>query len=83
MMHSSVADLTTLLDDFLSLEKVESGQMELELVPTPIRPMLQTAVAAFTAALSHRSLEVAVAVDLQVPTSVILDPHRSVCATVV
>ena len=76
VMEHSVKSISKLLDDFLSLEKAETGKLEIEVEPISLRQFLRQNVKGFTVPLSRRSLRVVIRLDPRLPAYFVADPHR-------
>ena len=54
-------------DSFLSIEKMEEGRMELEMVSVSPRAVLEETLRVFTAAIEHKHIAVTIECDPSVP----------------
>ena len=68
--------LGKILDDFLSLAKIEDGRMELELVDVNIAAWLHELTTIFAFALRSKRLQLHVLVDPSMPRSIYVDGNR-------
>lgn len=66
--------LLKLVNDILDLSKLEAGKLELQLVPTDLKTLLEGVVQPWKAALEHR--KVTVTVDLPEGLHLLADPER-------
>jgi signal transduction histidine kinase len=65
-----------LLDDFLSIAKIEDGRMELEPVDLEVKAWLQVTTAVFTNALRAKHLQLHVSIAPDVPRYINADGNR-------
>jgi signal transduction histidine kinase len=65
-----------LLDDFLSIAKIEDGRMELEPVDLDVALWLQVTIAVFTTALRAKRLTLSVSVSSDLPRVIKADGNR-------
>lgn len=68
--------LLGLISDILDLSKIESGRMEIETLPCPLRECLQEVFCSFEPALREKNLSVSLDIDSSVPATVVTDPKR-------
>lgn len=59
MVQSSARDLLSLVNDLLDLTRIESGKVQLELVPTPSRPVIDEVLALLQPQARGKGLELA------------------------
>jgi PAS domain S-box-containing protein len=74
--RTSAASLLSLLNDILDLSKVEAGRVELEAAVFSVRRTLDDAARTFDVCALDKGLELAVAVEPEVPEFVVGDPLR-------
>lgn len=76
MMKSASEFMTDTLDNVLSLQKIEEGKFELELVPFSFEQMLLRVFSAFRGAATKKNMSLSHTILPLVPLSVIGDVHR-------
>ena len=59
MVQSSARDLLSLINDLLDLTRIESGKVELDLVPLPCRPVIDEVLALLQPQARNKGLELA------------------------
>lgn len=72
----SISSMGKLLDDFLSLAKIEDGRMELEAAEVDVLAWLREATSVFTNALRAKRLRLLVCVAPDVPPVILADGNR-------
>ena len=75
-IRSCGKSLLDLMSDILDLSKIESGRMDLELVPCSLRECLGEVLASFGPALQSKNLFVALHVGDSVPGELVTDPKQ-------
>lgn len=73
--HAS-AQLRRIIDDILSLSKLESGTAQLDQVPFDFRSNLEDAVCMMSAEIGDRKLELSLLVESNIPAKLAGDPNR-------
>ncbi|MFA7344716.1 MAG: ATP-binding protein [Terrimicrobiaceae bacterium] len=68
--------LLGLISDILDLAKVESGRMDLEMLPCSLRECLREVFVSFEPALRSKNLSVSIHVGDSVPGEIVTDPKR-------
>jgi PAS domain S-box-containing protein len=68
--------LSRLIDDILDLSKVESGLLELEIIPFSLRRTLETLQSNIQMVAQNKALSVELEIDEQMPDELIGDPTR-------
>ncbi len=68
--------LSRLIDDILDLSKVESGILELEIIPFSLRKILETLQSNVQMVAQSKSLSVELEIDEQMPDELVGDPTR-------
>ena len=63
----STSVMSKLLDDFLSLEKIEAGKLKLEMTTFPIENLLHASLSSFVLAAENRNVQLFLSVDDRVP----------------
>jgi signal transduction histidine kinase len=76
LLQNSAASMTKLLNDFLSLEKVEEGKFELEVVDFAPREMVRDAARMFANPLAARQLTLTTDISAAVPATMRGDVHK-------
>jgi PAS domain S-box-containing protein len=75
-VHDSALTLLALLNDILDFSKIEAGKLELEEVSFSVRDVIGDALRIESLRADRKGLELALAVDSQVPEQLIGDPLR-------
>jgi len=73
---SSAKSLLTLLNDILDLSKLESGKMDIEIIPFSIQELLQDVTEIIKVAASNKGLDLKFNIDNTVPACLQGDPTR-------
>jgi len=68
--------LLGLISDILDLSKIESGRMDIEMLPCPLRECLKEVFVSFEPALRSKNLSVSLDVGDSVPAEIVTDPKR-------
>ena len=68
--------LLSLISDILDLSKIESGRMDLEMVPCSARECLREVVSSFDPVLKAKALSVSTHVGNSLPEEIVTDPKR-------
>ena len=76
MIRDSGRALLDLINDILDFSKIEAGRLELEATPFDPTLTLEDAVMGFAERAASKGLELAVAVDPEVPRAMVGDPGR-------
>ncbi|XP_024516536.1 probable histidine kinase 6 isoform X3 [Selaginella moellendorffii] len=74
--HESGKQLIKLINEVLDQAKIESGRMELEMVPFDLRTILDDILCLFSAEIKDKGIELAVFVSEKVPDVLVGDPAR-------
>lgn len=69
-------DLIGIVDDILSLSKVEAGRLTLETTPTPVEPLCENLVNLFQPKAQAKGIDLRYEIDADVPPSILTDPQR-------
>jgi signal transduction histidine kinase/HAMP domain-containing protein/CheY-like chemotaxis protein len=75
-IHSAGNDLLSLINDILDLSKVEAGRMEVDMAPVALSDIYEDAERAFRQVAEHKELEFTVAIDPELPSSIVSDEQR-------
>ncbi|MDB6132629.1 MAG: domain S-box protein [Verrucomicrobiales bacterium] len=75
-IHSSGQVLLSLINDILDLSKIESGQLELENVPVPLRECVESVMDLLAGQAQRKGLELMAWTDPALPEAVFGDPMR-------
>lgn len=75
-IHSSNADLLTLINDLLDLAKIESGFLDLRTGDLEIAVLLERLRATFEPLAAEKSLDLRIALDADVPPAIVTDSLR-------
>jgi len=76
LVYSSAKNIHKILDDFLSLEKIEAGKMSLEPAPFPLSQLLRPTLSAFMVPANRKRIQLLLAVERGVRDVVTGDLHR-------
>lgn len=76
VLTSSADVLLSLINDILDLAKVESGKIELELMPVDLREIIQHCLDLFSGKASEKNLVLQMECEDQLPTRLMADPTR-------
>ncbi|CAM8896670.1 unnamed protein product [Rhodiola kirilowii] len=74
--HTSGKELISLINQVLDQAKIESGRLELEIVPFDLRAVLDNVMSIFSGKTHEKGIELAVYVSEAVPEAVVGDPGR-------
>jgi signal transduction histidine kinase/CheY-like chemotaxis protein len=74
--RSSAGLLLRIIDDVLDFSKLEAGRVEVERIPTDLGALVHDAAAPFAPKAREKGLDLAVEVDENLPSHVVLDPGR-------
>ncbi len=75
-LHRNGQHLLTLVNDILDLSKIEAGRMEVELAPTPLRPIVRDVLDLCSVKAAEKGLLLDVALEGAVPDTVVTDSVR-------
>jgi HAMP domain-containing protein/signal transduction histidine kinase/CheY-like chemotaxis protein len=75
-IHSAGNDLLSLINDILDLSKVEAGRMEVDMAPVALSDIYEDAERAFRQVAEQKELEFTVAIDPELPSSIVSDEQR-------
>lgn len=76
LIKKSADTLLVIVNDILDLSKIDSGKMEFEEVPFPIRDTIQTTLAAFIPKSIEKNIELKTSIADNLPENLIGDPVR-------
>jgi len=76
VIRQSGEDLIGIVDDILSLSKVEAGRLTLETTPTPVEPLCENLVNLFQPKAQANGIDLRYEIDANVPPSILTDPQR-------
>jgi signal transduction histidine kinase/CheY-like chemotaxis protein len=74
--EQSAETLLTVVNDILDCTKIEAGRIELESVPIPLRPLLESCVRAFALRAHQKKLELNLELAPDCPATIVGDPMR-------
>ncbi len=75
-IHKNGEHLLTIINDILDLSKVESGKLELELIPSQVRELVHEVYQTLQPVAHNKGLSMTLHLADQVPRELILDPTR-------
>lgn len=74
--NGSAHILLDVINDILDFSKIEAGKLELDIVPSDIRQLIEQSVDIFEAQAAKKNLELLLDMDLYIPSSIMIDPVR-------
>ena len=75
-IRSSGQALLALINDLLDLSKIEAGRLELHVVPTDLRELVDSTLSVFAEPAAGKGLRLTADLDPFLPKALIVDPHR-------
>lgn len=76
VVMKSGKSLLTIINDVLDFSKIESGNLELEIIPVTIRGLVEDAMSLFWQAANDKGLDISCYVDPRLPAEISGDPVR-------
>jgi signal transduction histidine kinase/CheY-like chemotaxis protein len=74
--HESAKNLMTIINDILDFSKIEAGRMEIEIIPMPLRDLVEGAAKAFALSARQKKLELVAGLSPDCPALIKSDPTR-------
>jgi PAS domain S-box-containing protein len=76
VIKKSSDNLMVLINDILDLSKIKAGKLRIEKIDFRLRETLEQTIGTFRTLINDKGLKLRVSVDLNIPDSLIGDPHR-------
>ena len=76
VIKKSSDSLMVLMNDILDLSKIKAGKLRIEKIDFRLRETLEHTIGTFRTLINDKGLKLRVSVDLNIPDSLIGDPHR-------
>jgi PAS domain S-box-containing protein len=76
VIKKSSDNLLILINDILDLSKIKSGKLRIEKIDFRLRETLENTISAFRVLINEKGLTLRTSVELDVPDSLVGDPHR-------
>lgn len=76
ILRFSAGNLLALLNDILDFNKIDSGKLELELMPFNLKENVRNLVSGFRPSVMEKNIEIALHCDASLPERVVGDPTR-------